>query len=309
VVLTGNKNIKRGTIARQLAAYFLSLRVGQPIDSVRALAGKYQASIGLISENISALETIGAITIERHGQRGSLLASQNPGLLWKSAVSEPLVIAHTLPSNRRYEGLAGALKRSFSQVGIETYFTFIRGSCTRLKALRAGRCHIAIMSQFAAEGMATALERTATVLPESSFVKSHRVYFRSPAQSNKPGLKAAIDPDSYDQAEISRMEFNGHDMSFEQINFMNIHRYLLDEKVDLAIWTEEDMSSQLSNEIGARALSADTEKTLQKRNSRAALLVQANDEATFQLVTKTVRDKDIVSYQQEVIAGTRIPEY
>ncbi len=304
-----NKKIKRGAVAQALAAYFLSLRVGQPIDSVRALAEKYQASIGLISENISALEANGAIAIERHGQRGSLLTGQNPGLLWKGAVSDPLVIAHTLPSNRRYEGLAGALKHAFSQLGIETYFTFIRGSCTRLKALRAGRCHIAIMSQFAAEGMATTREQIAAVLPEGTFVKSHRVYFRNPVQPDKPGLTAAMDPDSFDQAEISRMEFGGQEIKFSPINFMNIHRYLQDNQVDLAIWTEEDFSSQLGKVIGARALSAATEEILQKRNTRAALLVQANDEATFQLVTKMINDEDITTYQQEVITGMRIPEY
>ena len=132
-------NLKREDIVKKLAAYFLSLQPGSSMDSVRVLAAGMQASIGMISENISALEEVGAVRIERHGQLGSFLIDLSANLLWKSAVGEPLVIALTLPSNRRYEGLAGALKQAFWDEGIETYFTFIRGSCTRLKALRNNR--------------------------------------------------------------------------------------------------------------------------------------------------------------------------
>ena len=128
--------VRREYVNRKLAAYFLSLNPGDNIKSVRELASGCSASIGLISESISHLEKIGVIKIERRGQLGSCLLEYSPGGLWNTAHGEPLVIAHTLPSTPRYEGLATALKQIFNQNGVEVYFIFIRGSRTRLQALQ-----------------------------------------------------------------------------------------------------------------------------------------------------------------------------
>lgn len=214
--------IKREEINRRLAGYFLSLEPGINIDSVRDLAGSMDASIGLISESISRLEELGAIEIDRRGQLGSFLVRQSVGRLWASAMNQPLVIAHTLPSNRRYEGLATALKKAFNDVGVEAYFIFIRGSRTRLKALRENRCHIAIVSQFAAEGLRGRTEEIAATLAPGSFVKSHQVFFRNDTKNNQP-INVAIDPDSYDQMQLSNIEFKDQPIDFHKITFMSMN--------------------------------------------------------------------------------------
>ena len=76
------------------------------------------------------------------------------------------------------KGWPAALKKVFNDAGIEAYFIFVRGSRTRLNALRENRCHIAIVSQFAAEGLRTRTEEIAATLLPGSFVKSHQVFFR-----------------------------------------------------------------------------------------------------------------------------------
>ena len=303
-----NTLFKREEINRQLAGYFLSLEPGINIDSVRDLAGRLHASIGLISESISRLEELGAIEIDRRGQLGSFLVRQSVGKLWAAAVNQPLVIAHTLPSNRRYEGLATALKKAFNAAGIEAYFIFVRGSRTRLNALRENRCHIAIVSQFAAEGLRTRAEEIAATLSHGSFVKSHQVFFRKGTQTKMP-IRVAIDPDSFDQTQLSNIEFKEKSIDFLKITFMSIHHYLSENKVDMAIWTEEDMENQMGTAISKRALSEKTLEIVGSRNTKAALVIRANDTATHALIQKVVDADEIDRFQQAVISGEIIPEY
>jgi hypothetical protein len=303
------KNIaKREAINRQLAAFFLSCTTGTKLDSVRTLAASLHASIGLISESIARLEALGAIEIERRGQLGSILTRQSIGRLWDAAVNQPLVIAQTLPSNRRYEGLATALKKTFNAVGIETYFIFIRGSRTRLQALRENRCHIAIVSQFAAEGLQTPSERIASTLLPGSFVKSHQVFYRKDLPPNQ-ALTAAIDPDSYDQMQLSKIEFEGKKLKFKNISFMNIHHYLTENIVDLAIWTEEDMETRAGGQIASRMLAEGTIKEIGVRDTEAALVLRPDDNTTLALIRKVINEKEIEAIQNAVICGDLIPEY
>jgi hypothetical protein len=307
--MSNNKTfIKREEINRRLAAYFLSLEPGINIDSVRDMASSMNVSIGLISESISRLEEMNAIEIDRRGQLGSFLVRQSVGKLWAAAINQPLVIAHTLPSNRRYEGLATALKKVFNDVGVETYFIFVRGSRTRLKALRENRCHIAIVSQFAAEGLRSKLEEIAATLLPGSFVKSHQVFFRSAAKNIQP-INVAIDPDSYDQMQLSNMEFKDESIDFLKITFMSIHHYLAENKVDMAIWTEEDMENQLGTTISKRPLSEKTIEIVDGRNTKAALVIRADDQATRALIQKVITAAEIKEIQQAVISGEIIPEY
>jgi len=302
-------NNKRTEINQKLAGYFLSLEPGLNIQSVRELASSMDASVGLISESIAFLENSGVIGIDRRGQLGSFLTDMSIGGLWAIARDEPMVIAHTLPSNRRYEGLATALKNVFNHAGIDTYFVFIRGSKTRLKALREKRCHIAIVSQFAAEGLKTNQEQIAALLQPGSFSKSHQVFYRSDIEKGKKTMDVAIDTDSFDQTQLSNIEFKGQDVNFKRITFMNIQHYLAAKNVDMAIWTEEDMAYRLGDNIQMRPLSASTQTIIRDRNTRAALMIRAEDLASCHLVEKLIDIEEIAKIQNAVINGEITPEY
>ncbi len=301
--------VRREYVNRKLAAYFLSLNPGDNIKSVRELASGCSASIGLISESISHLEKIGVIKIERRGQLGSCLLEYSPGGLWNAAHGEPLVIAHTLPSTPRYEGLATALKQIFNQNGVEVYFIFIRGSRTRLQALQEKRCHIALMSQFAAEGLCSRKEKNALTLPAGSFVKSHQVFFRQDTLEDNQTNRVAVDPDSYDQFRLSSIEFKDEGVEFKKLSFLNIRRYLLENKVDIALWTEEDMKNWTGGAIQSRPLSLKTRRIIEQNDTRASLIVRKEDTATARLIETTLEEKKIAEIQQSVISGKIIPEY
>jgi hypothetical protein len=234
---------------------------------------------------------------------------QSIGGLWNVAMQEPLVISHTLPSNRRYEGLSTGIKSCFTSLDIDTYFIFIRGSQTRLKALREHRCHIAIMSKFAAEGLLSQRECISYELPPGSFIGSHQVFFRK--EPIQPGSLAriAIDPDSYDQSRLSKIEFSNQAMDWITINFMNIQRALMEGKVDIAIWTEEDMVAGIGNTIGCRSLSQPTVEKVQHKDTQAVFVVLSEDKVTQNLLKKALDAQKILNTQQEVVDGNIIPYY
>ncbi len=308
--MAGKKNNRKGIeVNRKLAAYFLSLQKGESIKSIRNLSHTLQASLGLISQSIAEIEENGAVAIERRGQLGSFIKEISIGKLWQIAVGEPLVIAHTLPSNRRYEGLAAAIKGAFHRVGIETYFIFIRGSRTRIKALRDHRCHIAITSLFAADGLCKPTELVVLSLPPGSFVGAHQLFIRANAPSAGHTISAAVDPDSYDQMRLSEIEFQGQKVEFKKITFMNILHYLSTNQVDMAIWTEDDMQSHLNSNIKKQSLSPHTREAAGTADTQAALITRSGDAVVAAVVNNVLIPSQLMAVQQAVIDGMVIPEY
>jgi len=308
--LAVEKNRRKGIeVNRKLAAYFLSLQKDENIKSIRYLSHSLKASLGLISQSITEIEENGAVAIERRGQLGSFIKEISIGKLWQIAVGEPLVIAHTLPSNRRYEGLAAAIKGAFHDVGVETYFIFIRGSRTRLKALRDHRCHIAITSLFAAGGLCEPTESVVMSLPSGSFVGAHQLFIRANAPGVGHPLTAAVDPDSYDQMRLSEIEFQGQAVEFKKITFMNIFHYLSTNQVDMAIWTEDDMQSHLGNNIKKQSLSPHTQEAAGTTDTQAALITRSDDAVVGAVIKKVLLPSQLMTVQQAIIDGMVIPEY
>jgi len=295
--LAVEKNRRKGIeVNRKLAAYFLSLQKDENIKSIRYLSHSLKASLGLISQSITEIEENGAVAIERRGQLGSFIKEISIGKLWQIAVGEPLVIAHTLPSNRRYEGLAAAIKGAFHDVGVETYFIFIRGSRTRLKALRDHRCHIAITSLFAAGGLCEPTESVVLSLPSGSFVGAHQLFIRANAPSVGHPLTAAVDPE-------------GQAVEFKKITFMNIFHYLSTNQVDMAIWTEDDMQSHLGNNIKKQSLSPHTQEAAGTTDTQAALITRSDDAVVGAVIKKVLLPSQLMTVQQAIIDGMVIPEY
>lgn len=304
------KSTKNSDIRIKLARYFLKTDVGENLISVRDLASLFNLSIGLVSETINEIENAGAVKIERRGYRGSALLDKSIGKLWQISENEPLVISHTLPSNRRYEGLAAALKTIFINAGIDTYFIFIRGSRTRLNALRDKKCHIAIVSQFAAEGLCKQDERISLTLPPGSFVSEHQIFTNSAVMNTDKELTVAIDPDSYDQSELTKFEFNDNPGTvFKKVNFMNIALSLRQKEVDAAIWTRDDMEKEIVREFHNRELSPSTRQKSLGKDTQAALVIRSENSILDTLINEMVNVEEVLKIQNKVIEGSIIPEY
>lgn len=296
-------------IVSQLARYLLKVNQGERLQSVRAIATAYGASVGTISNALTSIEEAGAVRIDRRGHTGSFILERNLGLLWSLAEREPIVIAFPLLSNTRLEGLATALKHQISEVGIDVYMIFVRGSRTRMKLLRENKCHIAVLSEFAAMKLSTATEQVILQLPAHSYVELHKVFCRVDMPAPGKPLRVAIDPDSLDIQALTQLEFEGQNVEFYQATFMQLPRLLKNGTVDAGVWSIDDMVPHLDNHIWHRPLSEHVVDAVGYGDTSATLLVQASNESIHALTQAVLSNEAIIEIQRGVMAGEIVPTY
>jgi hypothetical protein len=299
-------------LQRRLAAHFLGAEIGERLPSVRDLARANQSSVGSISNAINELEEIGAIQIERRGHLGSFVKERSLGVLWSIAEQGPMVIGFPLTSSLRFSGLATGLKKLLSDAGIEVYLIFIRGSRTRIQALREHRCHAVMMSAFAADKLCTDEEEILLRLTPESYVASHKVFYRTNSLGMERPLRVAIDRDSIDLSCIAELEFADREVEFVTVPYVLTHHKLVDGHIDAAVWSSDDMHAYLSQQndlILDQPLSERTVDQIGYADTSAALVSPAWSHSVHAVVKSALDPDQVVEIQQKVLAGEIDPEY
>lgn len=302
---------ERATDLRQQIAALLMTTVapGERLPTVRVLAERFGASIGTVQGVLARLERDGAIDLAHRGRHGAYLDRRSLERLWAAAESEPLILSLPLPTTPRINGLATAVRALLSEAGVPAYVSFIRGSRRRMEGLRHDRCRVAVMSALAA-GERSAAETIAQELPPQSYVVEHRVYLRPDASTLQRPLRVVFDRDSADFQRITELEFAGQGAEFVPATYMQFARLLDEGQVDGAVWdADEARAAHLPALVVERPLSAAVRENLSDRNSRATFLVRSDDPVAHHVVTSILRPAALLAIQQEVIAGTRVPEY
>lgn len=296
-------------IVSQLAKHLLQVAEGERLQSVREIAAAYGASVGTVSNALTAIEEAGAVKIERRGHVGSFVVERALGELWTLAEREPIVIAFPLIAHTRLEGLATALKKQLSSVGIDIYLIFVRGSRTRMKLLREDKCHLAVLSDYAAGRLSTDAETTLLRLPGESYVTSHKVFFRTEMPPAGARLRVAIDPDSFDVQALTELEFGGQDVEFVPAIFMQLPRLLKNGTVDAGIWSIDDMLPHLDNGIWHRPLAEHVGAIVGDSDTSATLIARAQHTSIQSLARALLDANAIMEIQRQVINGDLVPEY
>ncbi|MBI1880739.1 MAG: hypothetical protein HYR94_21390 [Chloroflexi bacterium] len=292
-----------------LADYLLSLKRGDQLLSTRELAELYNASLGSVSATLNYLEEVGAVTLNRRGRLGSFLEQKSVGALWSIVENDPMIIALTLPSFPKCEGLATAIYSLLNQAGVETYLIFIRGSLNRIKALRHGHCHAAIMSELAADELSGSGEEVLLRLPPESFVSDHRVFYRRKRQNPSQPLTVGTDPDSFDIQYLTELEFADGDVNFHPMTFTQIDLNLEASSVDAAITNSDHLERLKSDEITSRPLSPKVQAMIAGRDTSAALVVRADSKPAKIVLSEILDPVRVLEIQQQVINGLLVPRY
>ncbi len=301
--------VSQEDLRKLLATYLITTRVGDRIKRIDDLAQSYRVSVGLVSQVLTSLEADGAVRIRKRGRLGSFLETRAMDVLWKAVEDTPIIVALTLPSNRRFEGLATGIKHLFNSAGISTYFSFLRGSRTRLHVLRDHKCHIAVMSRFAADGLCTKKEKVLLELPGGSYVKEHMVFFRTSLGTPAKPKSVAIDHDSFDHSHLTELEFGQDKVEYKEITFMNIYQFLKEGLVDATVGTRDDMIDIVDGGISLRPLSERVRKIIGSRPTSAAFVIRSDDAATQSLVQEVLNIDKLLEIQGAVVEGRTIPQY
>ncbi|MPY90167.1 MAG: GntR family transcriptional regulator [Luteitalea sp.] len=294
-------------IQRDLGRMLMALPTDERLPTVRELAGSLGASIGSVQAALTRLEEAAAIAVERHGRMGTFLRWRSLGHLWSVVEDLPMVVAFPLPTSRRIEGLATAIRSEVLASKIETFSIFIRGSRKRMQALRQGRCHVAAMSSFAAHELCSAEEEIAVELAEGTFVSKH-VVLESEVSSPGRLLRVAVDPSSVDQQKISEMEFAKRPVQFVSVPYMQLSTFIEQGRADCAVWSVDEMTERRPARIRDRPLSGSVLSRLAGADLRTALVVRSADTSTKTVIGNLTLAM-LQEIQADVVAGRIVPEY
>ena len=296
-------------LPRCLARDLLLIEEGAQSPSTRELAERYHASLGSVSAALNNLEEMGAVKLTRRGRLGAFVEQKSIGRLWRIIENGPLVVALTLPSYPKSEGLATALYSLLDSAGIETYLIFIRGSNNRLKALRMGRCHAAVTSVLAAEALCSPTEEILLRLPPQSFVTDHRVFYRRGCPAGGLPLQVGIDRDSFDIAYLTELEFAGQNVCYIPMPFVQADRNFEKSAVDAAISNLDHLQRGADERIASRPLSPAVQARIGERDTAAAIILRAGESAAQYLLGKLLQPAQILEIQQQVVDGLLVPRY
>lgn len=307
-----SSGIRVDDLTRSLARDLMAFEEGDRLPTVRVLAAQHGASLASIQAALARLEVDGAVGIVRRGRLGAYLARRSLPGLWAAADGAPLVVTLPLASNLRGQGLATAVKTVLTEAGMDTFLTFVRGSRNRLRALREGRCHIVVMSGLAAT-IAADPDLAVTILPEQTFAEERRVFLHRPEapESRSPSrrLRVVIDSESADLQRLTELEFERQDVDFVQAVYMQSIALLESGLADAAVWDLDETTRRLPPHVTSRPLSPHVREVIGHHETRAAIVVRADDTPTRVIVEKCLHPERIVEIQQGVLAGELVPGY
>jgi YhfZ-like protein/helix-turn-helix protein len=296
-------------IVPELARRFLTApEPPSRLPTIRDLARDHRSSLASIHAAMGRLEEAGAIKVETRGRLGAFLVERSIGRLWATAENGPLVISLPLASSPRYEALATAIKQLLTTAGFEVFLIFVRGSRQRLQAVRERRCHLTVMSSFAASELCGPEDSVVVELAPDSYNTGHRVFF-SASNSDPHPVRVIVDRHSADQQLLTALEFTGSDVTLVPAMPAQITRLLANGQADAAVWTIDEMGVGRPDGIVDRPLKEDVRRQIGDRMTRAVLVGRAADAAVMRAVTAPIRSPEVAQIQLDVMAGRVVPEY
>lgn len=300
---------KSEELRRRLARQLLQAHPGDPLPPIRTLASSFGASIGATQIALTQLADEGFVTLDSRPGRGGVLIQRDVGRLFEESERMPLLLALSLPSTERINGLATAIRSSLGTAGVETYLTFIRGSRPRIAALAQGRCNVAIMSGLAAEslGVGPTFEIVLT-LPSGTFVREHRVFLAPGGPPRGRRWRVGIDRSSFDFERLTELEF-GDTAEYVPLNYLKFVREIESGRIDAGILDVDDALMRIPAGMPSRPLSAGVLAELDEANLSTAFVARAADVATKAVIESCLDVDAMIHIQEDVIAGRRPPEY
>ncbi len=278
------------------------------LPTTRDLAHDHRSSLASIHVAMGRLEEAGGIVVETRGRLGAFMVDRSVGRLWATAENGPLVIGLPLASSPRYEALATAIKQLLTNAGLEVFLIFVRGSRQRLQAVRDGRCHLTVMSSFAASELCGPQDAIVSELGIDSYNTGHRVFYSS-AQPDPHPVRVIVDRHSADQQLLTALEFDGADVTLIPAMPAQISRLLANGQADAAVWTVDEMQVGRPAGILDRPLSPAVREKIGDRMTRAVLVGRAADAAVMRAVTAPIQTAAVAQIQLDVMAGRVVPEY
>lgn len=300
---------KSGKAISFLASELLRVNLGNRIPTFSEMHELSGFSRGTLQNAMQSLENMNAVSLVRHGHKGSYLIEKNTETLLKCLGTSYVCGIMPIPYTKRYEGLVTGLLNTFSRPDskLAADIVYMRGSQRRIKAVEAGRYDFGITSRLSAQ---TAINKGAWIeisrdFGKGSYVSAQSLFFRQSNVSEiQDGMRVGIDPSSLDHVELTKKLVAGHEVKLVNLNYNQIMKMIDQDMIDVAVWNVDNIVESQSD-ANYRIFDYN-----EFSDETSAVMVVSRGNSVLQSILDEYVDPDLVILQQqEVLVGKRYPNF
>lgn len=261
-------------------------------DQIKTMA-EYQREVGVgsgtVQKALTFLESVGAVSLSRHGHQGTRIVELDRSALWGFTGRGHVRIVSTLPGAIDAFGLTKGLEEQFASFGIPVGLQYQRGADARAERVRKNRADVAIVSKGAAAQLSSR-RRSKTTMVElangSYYALGSLVRLERTGSVSRP-LRVGIDRRSPDHQTLTELEFSADDRRWTYVDcpYSGLPGALLSDQVDLGIWHRTLLPAPVESlGLRERPLSAHGADQLLQQISPAVLIARSADAALHRLL-------------------------
>lgn len=301
-------NNKAGMATQQVASILSACEVGDKIPTVATLTQHCETARGNIQQALAALKESGAVSLEAHGQNGTIITAIDYLHLARICGVKNLVGSMPLPYTKRYEGIATGLYMLLNQDGMRNLISFMRGSEARLQQLLEGSTSYCVMSRLAYQeyrkrNMAI---KEVLALGNETYVNRHVLLTHPDFNGDWQNCRVGIDGSSVDQCSLTQRFFANKPVQFVDVQYTQLLTLLMAGKLDAGIWNEDDINLH-AGEIAKRALLL--EDGADQNATCASIVVRQDDTLTPRILEHYLNKDQLLEIQKQVMTGELIARY
>lgn len=297
-----------GAATIRLAQELVALDQGHRIDTVANYADKFDLGRGTIQAAMKYLEDEGAIHLEPRGHLGTFATFLDYRRLWVQAGGKPVTGVMPLPYSKRYEGFATGLYCVFGSAAISFNMAYVRGSSSRLSALRQGKYDFAVTSRLAAERGGTDLEIVLD-FGKGSYVSGHHILFAPGGDREvRAKMRVGLDESSVDHSVLTMAECAGKAVQYEKLPYSQIIKSLLAGKIDAAVWNVDEVLDR-GYQIPHCPLTSEEARELDQSDTVAVIVIRDGDAPSRNLLRSVIDAGKVLKIQQLVLEDKLLPSY
>lgn len=247
---------------------------------------------GTVQRALRTLEGCGAVTLSRHGHRGTQIVESDYGLLWSLAGRQLVRIVVPIPGAIDVFGLCKGMRGEFSRVSVPSDVSYLAGSGARATYVRDGHADVAVMSKRAVTGVPrrTRRELDTIELGPGTFYGDDSLVVLSGRHSKRNGtqktpLRVGRVSASDDHVRLTAAEFpESASVEYVDLAYNSLPSAILQGRVDTGVWHRTLLTAPLDS-LGLAERPLET-RTVLKTMSAAALVIRRDDESMRRLLSR-----------------------
>jgi DNA-binding transcriptional MocR family regulator len=299
---------KYGLVTIKLAREFITMTVGDRINTIAEYAAKYETARGTVQAALKLLEENKAVRIEPRGHLGTFITNINYEVLWEYTDFSTIMGVMPLPYSKLYEGLATGLYKEADNGNFPFSLAYMRGAENRIKALSKGRYDFAVVSKLAAQHSiknGSSID-IALQFGKYSYVNEHvMVFSHTHKKSIEDGMKIGVDKSSIDHYLLTLAQCREKMVEIIDLPYNQVVQKLMTGEIDAAVWNIDEIVERKLN-INYYPLEVNN---FSGEDTEAVLIINKSNYGIKNLMEQFIDCDKVVEYQRRVITGELIPNY